>query len=176
VSINGGNTAAIVNLTPSFGSGESDPSVPGRSPKGGKRRGDLDVTVEAAPRSGGGLPSYGRLLGDKVYTKYIPTTAGTVVMQFADATSATRRYSQELTGPEAILSNLPVTLNHSRIIIRCQLKTSGILREFQKIEADPGAPTKEVVAALSTWKFIPALRGNDAVELNVLLGFNIDTR
>jgi hypothetical protein len=174
VSIAGGNTASIVNL-PSFGSGDSDPSIPGRSPSGGKRRG-LDVTVEGTSRSGGAFNFYGLLHGDKVYTKYIPTSAGTVVMQFADATSATRRYSQELTGPEAILSNLPVTLNHSRIIIRCQLKTSGTLREFQKIEADPGAPTKEVVAALSTWKFIPALRGNDPIEVNVLLGFNIDTR
>jgi hypothetical protein len=69
-----------------------------------------------------------------------------------------------------------VILNHSRIIIRCQLNTSGVLRDFQKIEADPGAPTNKVVAALSTWKFVPALRGNDPVEVNVLLGFNIDTR
>jgi hypothetical protein len=175
VAIAGGNTASIVNL-PSFGSGDSDPSIPGRSPMGGKRRGNLDVTVEGTSRSGGAFNFYGMLPGDKVYTKYIPTSAGTVVMQFADATSAKRRYSQELTSPEAILSSLPVILNHSRIIIRCQLNTSGVLRDFQKIEADPGAPTNKVVAALSAWKFIPALRGNDPVEVNVLLGFNIDTR
>ena len=175
VSIAGGNTAAIVNL-PSFGSGDSDPSIPGRSPMGGKRRGNLDVTVEGTSRSGGAFNFYGMLHGDKVYTKYIPTSAGTVVMQFADASSANRRYSHELTSPEAILSNLPVILNHSRIIIRCQLNTSGVLRDFQKIEEDPGAPTNKVVAALSTWKFVPALRGNAPVEVNVLLGFNIDTR
>jgi hypothetical protein len=97
---------------------------------GGKRRGNFDVTVEGTSRAGGAFNFYGLLRGDKVYTKYIPTTAGTVVMQFADATSTTRRYSQELTSPEAILSNLPVTLNHSRIIIRCQLNTSGVLRDF----------------------------------------------
>jgi len=69
-----------------------------------------------------------------------------------------------------------VALNHSRIIIRCQLNGSGVLRDFHQIEADPGAPTNKVVAALASWKFIPALRGNDPVEVNVLLGFNIDTR
>jgi hypothetical protein len=114
--------------------------------------------------------------GDKVYTKYISTGAGTVVMQFADASSANRLYSQELVSPEALLSNLPVKLNRSRIVIACLLDRSGTLRDVHQIEADPGAPTARVVAALYTWKFTPALRGNDPVEVNVLLGFNIDTR
>ena len=175
VSISGGNTAAIVNL-PSFGSGDSDPSVPARSGMGGKRRGNLDVTVEGTPRAGGAFNFYGMLHGDKVYTRYISTDVGPVVMQFADATSVTKRYSQELTSPEVLVANLPVTLHHARIIIRCQLKSTGVLRDFQKIEADPGAPTDKVVAALYSWKFTPAFRGNDPVEVSVLLGFNIDTR
>jgi len=177
VSISGGNTAAIVNLPPSFGPGESDPSVPARSGMGGKRRGNLDVTVEGTPRAGGAFNFYGNMLhGDKVYTRYISTDVGPVVMQFADATSVTKRYSQELTSPEVLVANLPVTLHHARIIIRCQLKSTGVLRDFQKIEADPGAPTDKVVAALYSWKFTPAFRGNDPVEVSVLLGFNIDTR
>ena len=173
VSISGGSTSTIT--LPSFGSPDSESTAPGRSPTAGKRR-NLDVTVEGTSRSGGAFNFYGMLHGDKVYTKYIPTGSGTVVMQFADATSATKLYSQELTSPEVLLANLPVTLNHSRIIIRCQLDGSGVLRDFHQIEADPGAPTNKVVAALATWKFIPALRGNDPVEVNVLLGFNIDTR
>lgn len=173
VSISGGSTSTIT--LPSFGSGDSEPNAPGRSPTSGKRR-NLDVTVEGTSRSGGAFNFYGLLHGDKVYTKYIPTGAGTVVMQFADASSVTHLYSQELTSPEVLLANMPVALNHSRIIIRCQLNGSGALRDFHQIEADPGAPTAKVVAALSTWKFIPALRGSDPVEVNVLLGFNIDTR
>jgi hypothetical protein len=90
--------------------------------------------------------------------------------------SASRPYAQELTSPEPLLTNLTITLSHSRIVIRCQLDRSGVLHDIQKIEADPGAPTAKVVAALTTWKFIPAQRGNDPVEVNVLLGFNIDTR
>jgi hypothetical protein len=173
VSIQGGNTA-IVNL-PSFGSGDSSPNVPGRSPTPGKHR-SFDYTVEGTSRSGGAFNFYGLLHGDKVYSKQIPTVAGIVVMEFADPSSATRHYSQDLTSPEVLVANLPVALNHSRIIIRCQLNGSGVLREFHQIEADPGAPTAKVVAVLSTWKFIPALRGNDPVEVDVLLGFNVDTR
>jgi hypothetical protein len=173
VSIAGGNTASVT--LPSFGSSDGSPTVPGRSSAPGGRR-DLDVTVEGSSRSGGAFNFYGLLHGDKVYTKYISTRAGTVVMQFADASSANRLYSQELVSPEALLSNLPVKLNRSRIVIACLLDRSGTLRDVHQIEADPGAPTARVVAALYTWKFTPALRGNDPVEVNVLLGFNIDTR
>ena len=174
VSIAGGNYAASVTL-PSFDSGGSEPTAPGRSPTGGKRR-SLDVTVEGSSRSGGAFNFYGLLHGDKVYTKYLPTGSGMVVMQFADPLSASRPYSQELTSPEPLVTNLSIALSHSRIVIRCQLDRSGVLHDIQKIEADPGAPTAKVVAALHAWKFIPALRGNDPVEVNVLLGFNIDTR
>jgi len=75
-----------------------------------------------------------------------------------------------------LIYNIPVKLNGARIIIRCQLNGSGVLREFQRIDADPGAPTAKIVSALSTWKFIPASRGNTPVLVDVLLGFNIDTR
>jgi len=36
--------------------------------------------------------------------------------------------------------------------------------------------TSRVVAALYAWKFTPALHGNEPVEVNAFLGFNIDTR
>jgi hypothetical protein len=116
------------------------------------------------------------LHGDKVYTRYLRTAAGTVVMEFADPLSATRTYSQELTSPEPLVTNLTIKLHGSRIVIRCQLDRSGVLHDFQKIDADADAPTAKVVSALHFWKFTPAFRGNDPVEVNVLLGFNIDTR
>jgi hypothetical protein len=174
VSIQGGNTAAIINL-PSFGSDGSDPSVPGRSPTAKGHR-QFDYTIEGTSRSGGAFNFYGMLRGDKVYTKYLPTAAGIVVMEFADPLSASRTYSQELTSPEPLITNLATPLKGARIIIRCQLNRSGALRDFQKMEADQGAPIAKLVAALYTWKFTPALRGNDPVEVSVLLGFNIDTR
>ncbi len=35
--------------------------------------------------------------------------------------------------------------------------------------------TAKVLAALANWKFSPALRGNQPVEVNAFLGFDIDT-
>lgn len=174
-SVSGGGTVTIASSMPSFGGDAGDATVPGRS-SSPKARGNLDVTVVGTSRAGGALNWYGRMKGDNVVTKYIPTDAGMVVMQIADASSATRLYKQDLTSPEYVLANLPVKLNRSRMVIGCTMDRAGMLRDCQKVEADVGAPIVKVMAALATWKFTPAFRGNDPVEVNVLLGFNIDTR
>jgi hypothetical protein len=36
--------------------------------------------------------------------------------------------------------------------------------------------TAKLLAALHSWKFSPAMRGALPVELNAILGFNIDTQ
>jgi hypothetical protein len=36
--------------------------------------------------------------------------------------------------------------------------------------------TAKVLAALPSWKFRPAMRGNQPVEVTAILGFAIDTR
>jgi hypothetical protein len=43
---------------------------------------------------------------------------------------------------------------------------------------EPGAAesTSKILAALPYWKFEPAMRGNEPVEVNAILGFGIDTR
>ena len=171
VNVSGGSAAAIVNL-PSFGSDGNDPSVPGRSPAGGAR-GDLDITVEGTSRSGGAFGFYGLLKGDKVYTKYLLTVDGIVVMEFADASST--RGPHDLISPQPLRTDLPAGLTRSRLAIACVLDRSGILRNMHVLRADAGAPSSRVIAALHTWKFTPALRGNEPVEVNAILGFNINT-
>jgi hypothetical protein len=171
VSVQGGGTITL----PSFGPSGNDPSVPGRSPVA-NAHGSLDVTVEGTSRSGGAFNFYGLLKGDKVYTKYLPTAAGIVVMQFADPASAAHLYSEELTPPQAIRTDLPAGLVSSPLAIACILDRSGTLRNLQVIKAAPGVHASRILAALATWKFSPAFRGNSPVEVNALLGFNIDTR
>jgi hypothetical protein len=170
--VQGGSTITL----PSFGSNENEPLTPSRS-GAGAGRGDLDITVEGTPRSGGGFNFYGLLRGDKVYTKYLPTVNGTVVMQFADASSAAHLYGTELTSPQPLRTDLPANgQRHSRIVIACVLDRSGSLKNLQVLKSDPGAGTARILAALSSWKFTPAQRGSEPVEVNVILGFNIDTR
>ena len=165
-SIQGGTTVASVVTLPSFGSSENDPSVPGRSPTGGARS-NLDVTVEGTSRSGGAFARYGLLKGEKNYTKYLPTIDGIVVMQFAGP--------RDLTPPQPIRTDLPAGLKRSRLEIACVLDRSGMLRDMQVLKAGEGAPASRVIAALHTWKFTPAFRGNEPIEVNTILGFNINT-
>jgi len=171
VSVNGGST---INL-PSFGGNGADPSLPGRSTAGSTRHG-LDITVVGTSRSGGAFNFYGTLKGDKVYTIYIPTDAGPAVMQFADPTSATHAYSEDLTAPEAMRVEAPSGLRKSRLVLACILDRSGQITNVQVLERGGPEMTTKIVAALRNWKFRPALRGNQPIEVNAILGFNIDTR
>ena len=175
VSITGGNTAAIINLAPSFGTDDNNMSVPGRSPNGGARR-PFTVTTKGTSRSGGAFNQYGHLPGDNYSTTFNISGFGVVSMMYADPQSATHTYSQELVGPEVLQATLPVQLNGARVMIEGKMNQSGHLHDFHQILADPGAPVNKVIAAVSTWKFSPAFRGNNPVEISVLLGFNIDTR
>jgi hypothetical protein len=171
VDVRGGST--VVTL-PSFGSeGGSAPNLPGRSSV--KAQQGPSITVVATSRSGGAFDFYGKLPGDN-YTVYVDTPIGTVVMQFAEANpAAAPAHAGALTGPQGLRTNLPADLPHTRIVIKGSLDTSGNLRNLQVLEAGPAAMTAKVMAALPSWKFRPAMRGVQPVEVNAILGFNIDT-
>jgi hypothetical protein len=171
VSITGGST--IVTL-PSFGSdGRSNaPSVPGRSSV--KEQQGPAITIVATSRSGGGFNFYDKLPGDN-YTIYVPTSVGTMVMQFADPASASQHFSGTLTGPQAMRTDLPAGLPHARVVIACILDTSGNLKNLHVVEPGPPEMTAKIMAALTSWKFRPATRGDQPVEVNTILGFGIDT-
>ena len=172
VSVKGGNSN-IISL-PSFAAGGSQPGDPTRSSATKDRKGP-GITIVATSRSGGAFNYYGALKGDN-YTIYIETTLGTAVMQYADPTTATHKYTGDLTAPEPIRSDLPANLPPSRLVIACTLDRSGALRNAKVLEGGTAPSTTEVLAALPNWKFRPALRGDDPVEVNAILGFNIDTR
>jgi hypothetical protein len=171
VSVRGGSN--IVTL-PSFGSDGNQGAVGGRSSS--TDRHGSGITVVATSRSGGAFNFYGALKGDKVYTIYIETGLGTAVMQFADPTSAVHTYSGDLTAPEPMRAEVPSDLQRSRLVIACILDRSGLLRNPQVLEPGGGEMTGKVLASLPNWKFRPVLRGDQPVEVNAILGFNIDTR
>jgi len=170
VSVKGGSN--IVTL-PSFGANGSQSADPSHSSATG--HGGPDITVVASSRSGGAFNFYGALKGDKVYTIYIETGLGTAVMQYADPTSAQHPYAEDLLAPQPMHTDLPAGLPHARLVITCILTPSGLLRTPLVREPGPAVMTSKVLAALSNWKFRPALRGSQPVEVNAILGFNIDT-
>ena len=170
VSVRGGSN--IVTL-PSFG---SDGNGAGGGRSSSTDRHGSGITVVATSRSGGAFNFYGTLKGDKVYTIYIETGLGTAVMQFSDPTSAAHVYAGDLTAPEPMRADVPSDLQRSRLVIACILDRSGLLRNPQVLEPGGSEMTGKVLASLPNWKFRPVLRGDQPVEVNAILGFNIDTR
>lgn len=172
VSVHGGSN--IITL-PSFGSNGDPPPNPARSTMMAENAGP-DITVVGTSRSGGAFNFYGTLKGDKVYTIYIDTSLGTVVLEYADPTSATHLYGQDLTAPMPIRSHLPGDLQPSRLVIACTLDRFGVLRKMHILQSDSHETSVKMMAALTLWKFRPAFRGSEPVEVNAILGFNVDTR
>ena len=171
VSVRGGNTVTL----PSFGAPGSMADVPNRSAVGSGRHGP-GITVEATPRSGGVFNYYGTQKGDKVYAIYIETSLGTAVLQYSDPTSVKHRYSQELSAPEPLRADLPAGLGRSRLVVACILDRSGALKNLHLLEPGTAEMNAKVLAALPNWRFHPAERGDQPIEVNAILGFNIDTR
>lgn len=172
VSVSGGSN--IVTL-PSFAGDGAGPNVAGRSSIGKDHEGP-GITVVGSARSGGAFNFYGKLIGDKNYTIYIDTVLGTAVMQYADPASASHPYAEDLVAPQPMRSDLPANLKPSRLVIACILDRSGSLRNLQVLEPGRADMTTKVLAALTGWKFRPVFRGDQPVEVNAILGFNIDTR
>jgi hypothetical protein len=170
VDVRGGSTTTVVNL-PSFGSEGNEPSLPGRTSVN-KQEGPA-ITIVATSRSGGAFDFYGKLPGDN-YSVYVDTVIGTVVMQFAEVNPAPHGQGT-IVGPQGVRTDLPANLPHARVVIKCKLDASGNLRDLQVLEPGPAAMTIKIVTALRSWKFRPAMRGQQPVEVNAILGFNIDT-
>ncbi len=172
VAISGGSTS-VVNL-PSFGADGSsnNPNLPGRS----SVKGDPGpaITIVATSRSGGAFNFYGMLKGDRVYTVYLDTAAGQAVMQYADPNSSAHPYAEALRSPQPMRTELP-TLMHSHMVIVCTLDATGKLKNFKVLEPGPPSFTAKIMAALPSWKFRPAMRGKQPIDVTVILGFGIST-
>ena len=170
VSVQGGSTITL----PSFGPPGGDASSgPGRSSAGAHKR--SGVTVVATSRSGGVFNYYGLLKGDN-YSIYIETSLGTAVMQYADAAAAAQPSKEALTEPEPIRKDLPAGLRPTHVVFTCILDRTGVLKDLKVLEPGAAETTSKILAALPYWKFQPAMRGNEPVEVNAILGFGIDTR
>ena len=171
VSVAGGTTT--VNL-PSFGSpgGDAPATGPGHSSVNDHKR--SGVTVVATSRSGGVLPYYDRLKGDN-YSIYIETSLGTVVMQYSDPSSAAHPSREALSEPEPLRKDLPDGIRPTRVVFACILDRTGVLKDLRVLDPGAAESTSKILAALLNWKFRPAFRGNEPVEVTAIIGFGIDT-
>lgn len=173
ISVSGGKNSITL---PSFG-GPPSPQQAGHSDVS-KNMG-TGITVIASPRAGGALNLYGALKGDRVYTIYINTRLGTAIMQFADPNSVGREYPTALTSPRVLYAAVPgpsPTNGHvPRVLIRCDLDEEGVVKNPRILQSENADFASKVLASLPSWKFTPAFRGNQAVAVNAIVGFGVDT-
>ncbi len=171
VDISGGSSEVTI---PAFGSDPAgdNPQAPGHPTA--KQRQALGVTIVATASSGGAFEPYKNLLRGEKYTTYFDTSLGTVVMEFADQSGTARAYST-LTAPSAIRTDLPEGLPHARMVVTCTMDASGNLKNVRVLEAGPAEMTAKILAALRSWKFQPAMRGDQPVEVTAILGFGVNT-
>jgi TonB family protein len=172
VSVSGGSSSVTL---PSFGSdpAANDPTGPSRTPA--KQQAGLNVTVVATANSGGAFEPYRNLLKGEKYTTYLDTAIGPVVMEFADQAATGHPFGGTLTAPTPIRDSLPEGLPKARMVVTTTLDASGNLRSYRVLESASAEMTAKVLAALRTWKFQPAMRGNQPVEVTAIIGFNIST-
>ena len=97
-------------------------------------------------------------------------------MQYADSASAAHPSKEPLTEPEPIRKDLPDGLRPTQLKITCILDRSGVLKDLKVFEPGDAETTSKILAALPNWKFQPAMRGNEPVEVNAIIGFGTDTR
>jgi Gram-negative bacterial TonB protein C-terminal len=169
VSVTGGSSMVTVDFGSNVGSG--DPSLSGRSSLKDKR--SFGVTVQGTASSGGAFDFY-HLLQGATRDIYIDGSPLPAVMRYSEPANS-HKASGNLADPEAIHTDLPAGLPHVRLVVTCVLDASGNLKNLHVLEAGPADMTAKVMAALQSWKFSPVMIGNQAVEVNAILGFNIDT-
>lgn len=169
VTIRGGHVSL-----PSFATASSTPGSPSHTPA--EKRRPPAITIIATSRSGGALNLYGALKGAKVYTIYIDTQIGMAVFQYAERANAQGDFQQDLTAPEPMASDVPGDIPKSRVLLSCMMDKSGALKNIRVLESTKEEITQRVVAALTKWRFRPVLRGDEPVDVDAIVGFNIDTR
>ena len=171
VDISGGST--IVTL-PGFGSDSAanDPSATKRTSVNHSQT--FDVTIVATASSGGAFEPYKNLLHGTVYTTYVDTSLGSVVMEYAENAPA-NTFAASLSAPSAIRTELPAGLPRARVVIACTLDSSGNLKNPHVLEPGPAMMSAKIISALHSWKFQPAMRNNQPVEVTAILGFGINT-
>jgi hypothetical protein len=168
VTIEGGNVSL-----PSFATATASSGSPSHGPR--DKRNTPPITIIATSRSGGAVDLYGVLKGAKVYTIYIDTSVGLALLQYAEHSTPDTGFEQDLTAPEPLNYHVPAGIPRARVLLSCIMDKAGALKNVRILESARQDVTDKVIAAIQRWRFRPVLRGDDPIDVDVILGFNVDT-
>jgi len=132
------------------------------------------ITVIATPRSGGGLSAYGRFKSQQVYTVYIDTKTGPVVLQFAGRESASS-YNGDLTPPDPINTELPPLPAGAGVVVSCVLDVAGHVQNVRLMRSALQS-SEALLEAVRNWQFHPVLNAGEPVAVDVLIGIGTGVR
>jgi TonB family protein len=174
VDISGGSgIVTIGSFGSETGTGSAEPTASRRTKL--KQPETLNVWVAGTAGSGGAFEPYKNLLHGEKGTTYVDTTVGTVVMEYADYSAADHTFRGALSPPKTLRADLPADIPHARMVLTCTLDTSGNIKNIRVLESGPAAMTAKVLSALRSWKFQPAMRNDQPVDVTAILGFGVNT-
>jgi hypothetical protein len=133
------------------------------------------VVIVSSSRAGGLLDPALAARGARVYTTYLETGLGTVVLQFADLTDVAG-FQSELMVPQPIHTDIPDGRRIKFTIVACTMNRAGVLNNLRIVRAADPSLVPTLLAALVNWRFRPALRGDQPVEVTAVFGFAANTR
>jgi Gram-negative bacterial TonB protein C-terminal len=146
-----------------------------------------NLIVFTGPMGGGGLGVYQALPGGKIYTKFLPMPGKSWVLQYcvaekAAAKSAPRprgevvQLDQGLVPPEVLERydfervSVPEEKAGKLIVLRGVIQADGSVAELKLYRGVQSEMDQAAVVAFSRWKFKPALRANQPVAVEILVG------
>lgn len=132
------------------------------------------ITVIATARSGGGLNAYHLFKGQQVYTVYLDTKAGPVVLQFAGH-ETTPAYNGNLTPPDPFSTDVPELPPGSSIVLSCLLDEAGHVQNVHLLKSALQS-TEALLEAVRNWQFHPALSRGQPVAVDALIGIGMGVR
>jgi hypothetical protein len=149
------------------------------------------LTVSTGPIGGGGLGVYGALDCGKIYTVFVPMPATAWTLEYCVQDSAAAKRSgatsqapagavvhleQGLVAPDALVKfdflRLPVSEDklHKMIVLKGFIRENGSVDGLQVYQGLLPEMDEAALAALSRWKFTPAMRGGKALAVEILVG------
>ncbi|HJY87485.1 MAG TPA: energy transducer TonB [Candidatus Acidoferrales bacterium] len=146
-----------------------------------------NLIVFTGPMGGGGLGVYQALSGGKIYTKFLPMPGKSWVLQYCVAEKAAARSAprprgevvqldQGLVPPEVLerydFERVPIPEEKAGklIVLRGVIQADGSVAELKLYRGVQSDMDQAAVAAFSRWKFKPALRANQPVAVEILVG------
>jgi hypothetical protein len=133
------------------------------------------VVIVGSASASATLDRFSKSLRGDVYTVYLNASGTAAVLQFAERNQRRNgSFDIGLAPPESIFTDLPKQ-TVGRQVVSGILNSQGKLTQIHTLIASSEQATAKLIRALEQWRFVPASRNETPVDVDVVIGFGIDT-